>query len=555
MTFPLAYFTVLFFLGGLVALASGVVVILNAKEKRKHLPWLLLNISSAIWSFGYFSMITADTQEAALLSNWILHFGAIAIPFFYLLFIILMTDNTRRLLPILFGVLPFTLYFAVANMSTEMSTVLPKFIFHFAPEAGGLYPLFTIYFFGVNTLAGMILFFSVLESPKGSIRKQKLAILLASLAGFIGGGSVFFLTFNINLPPYPIIFFTLYPLIIVYSIARLNLFNVQFLATQTFVALLVLLSLGRLVLGESDTRMIEAASLVAIIVVGYLLIVAVNKEIRSRGEISQLAKRLTETNWELAKKNEELRVMDQRKSEFVSIVSHQLRTPITAIKGYSSMLLEDAYGPLSTRQHTQIEKIFLSSKRLADMVNDFLDISKIEQGTMRYEFSVVDIRKMLTEIFEEFMPIADKKGLTLDLTLCDERIVVDADEGKLRQIFSNLIDNAIKYTPQGSIMISLDDDKENERVICHIKDTGIGLSQDDIHQLFTKFARGTQGQRENTEGSGLGLYVAKRLLQAMGGDIWVDSDGPGKGCLFTVAIFYGEKRDGLASSSSNVSIS
>ena len=532
------YFSASLFIGGLIALASGIVVFLNDHRKNENIFWLLLNVSSAVWSFAYYTMISSNDYHLALQSNFILHFGAIAIPFFYLCFVIGITQFWKKAWTIPLVISPFSIFFIYINTSILMNPgVSSKFIFNFAPIAGEWYWLFTIYFFTVNILAGIILLFASVRSTNPYKQKQYKYILLSSLAGFIGGGSVFFLTFDINIPPYPIIFFALYPLIIVYAIARLNLFNTKLIATQTFIVFLNVLYLTKLVLGDQKDRIIDLFSLSATLFVGYLLIRTVNKEIHSREEVERLAKRLTETNWELAKTNERLRVIDQRKSEFVSIVSHQLRTPITAIKGYTSLLLEDAYGPLTQEQKTQVEKVFISSDRLAHMVNDFLDISKIEQGTMKYEITLVDVKKMLTELHEEFTPVSTKKGLTLDLEIPESVVFeVRADSGKLRQIFSNLIDNAIKYTPTGGVAISVSNDEDTKEVICKIKDSGIGLSQDDLHHLFGKFTRGSQGQRQHTDGSGLGLYVAKKMLEAMGGKVMVDSEGPDKGSTFVVVL-------------------
>ena len=185
----------------------------------------------------------------------------------------------------------------------------------------------------------------------------------------------------------------------------------------------------------------------------------VKEELESKEEISKLAKRLTSTNWELARTNEQLRIIDQRKSEFVSIVSHQLRTPITAIKGYASLVLEDSFGKLPDAIKAPVEKIFISSTRLSNMVTDFLDISKIEQGTMSYNFASVDIAATLKDLVEEFTTVATQKNLELTLTVPkDEPFIVTADEGKLRQILSNLIDNSIKYTPTGGVHITIEKD-------------------------------------------------------------------------------------------------
>ncbi len=260
-----------------------------------------------------------------------------------------------------------------------------------------------------------------------------------------------------------------------------------------------------------------------------------NKTLEAK--IADRTKELAQANLLLEEKNRILQVIDQRKSEFVSIVSHQLRTPITAIKGYSSLLMEGAYGILPDVAKEPVERIFRSSSRLANMVTDFLDISKIEQGTMTYTKEEVNIGNMVTDLGGDFAQVAHIKGLNFTVEIPEgEQFVVMADDGKLRQIFSNLIDNAIKYTPSGKVSVSLNRDTERNMVVMRLTDTGIGLSQDDIHHLFGKFARGSGGQRQNTEGSGLGLYVAKRMLEAQGGKMWVDSRGVGQGSTFFVEL-------------------
>jgi signal transduction histidine kinase len=329
-----------------------------------------------------------------------------------------------------------------------------------------------------------------------------------------------------------------------FAIYRHNLLNVKALTVTLLTGLLALVTFSEVILAE-NLALIVFRSFIFILVLffGTLIIRSIQNEIRQREEIAGLAKKLTETNWQLARTNEQLRVIDQRKSEFVSIVSHQLRTPITAVKGYTSLLLEDAYGPLTEKQRPQVEKIFISSERLAQMVNDFLDISKIEQGTMKYELAPADIGEMLSELMEDFQPIAEKKGLILDLVLPeDKKVEAVVDAGKLRQIFSNLLDNAIKYTPQGKVAVTLVDDPQVKEIVVRMKDSGVGLSQDDVHHLFGKFTRGSQGQKQNTEGSGLGLYVAKKMLEAMNGRIWVDSEGIGKGSTFVIALARGDQK-------------
>jgi signal transduction histidine kinase len=193
-----------------------------------------------------------------------------------------------------------------------------------------------------------------------------------------------------------------------------------------------------------------------------------------------------------------------------------------------------------------ISKIFHSAQRLVDMINDFLNISKIEQGSMTYAFAPLDLKKVLIDLVGDFQVAAGEKKLHIKTTIPRGKAFnVIADAGKIRQIISNLIDNAIKYTPKGSIHITLKQEPthgESGMILLQIKDTGIGLSEDDIHHLFGKFARGSDGQKANTSGSGLGLYVAKRMMEEHKGNIWVESEGKEKGSVFSVELpqFHGK---------------
>ena len=332
-----------------------------------------------------------------------------------------------------------------------------------------------------------------------------------------------------------------------FSIYRNKLFSIKVAVTSTLVfGLCTAIFFESLFVKDIGTLLIKVVEFTLVLITGILLIRSVNKEVEAREKIASLARDLEWTNKQLETSNDRLRILDQRKSEFVSIASHQLRTPVTAMKGYASLLLEDAYGALPEKMKDPIGKIFHSADRLALMINDFLNVSKIEQGSMTYTFAPIDLKKMVIDLVEDFHVVAGEKKLDLATDIPDNiNFYSVADAGKLRQIISNLIDNAIKYTPQGSVRLILSKEPhkgEFGMVLLQIKDSGIGLSQDDIHHLFGKFTRGAEGSKINTTGSGLGLYIAKKMMEEHKGDIWVDSEGKGKGSVFCIELpeFKGE---------------
>ncbi len=528
------YYSLSLFVGGFVAIISGAIVYINNRHGFTNLAWFLLTISTAIWSFGYFLMINAPTYNIAFLSNWILHYSAIFIPIFYLLFVLAITGYYERYKKILFLSVVFLVIFLILNSTSLLvRDVLPKFIFHYAPDAGPFYIYFTLYFFALVLFSLIVLILKIRSVDVTEAQRLKY-ILFSSSAGFIGGGSVFFLTFNINLPPYPLIFFTFYPIIIAYAILRHNLFNVKIIATELFIFILWIIILIRVFLSQSPLEKgINVTLLALIIIFGTLLIKGVTKEVRTRERIEGLVK-------DLAKANEHLREMEQQKSEFVSIASHQLRTPLTAIKGYASMILEGSFGALNEQARDAVEKLFKSSQRLVGLVEDFLTVSRIERGKMQFDFISVDLKELIGGVVRDLELDAKDKGPALTFQIENGSLyVVRGDALKLKQVFTNIVDNAIKFTNHGFIRVLLSRNDETKKMRIAVSDTGAGMDFNTILHLFKRFDEEMTSDRGRNVGmspGGLGLYVSHQIIKAHGGTIWAQSEGLGKGSTFFVEL-------------------
>lgn len=232
--------------------------------------------------------------------------------------------------------------------------------------------------------------------------------------------------------------------------------------------------------------------------------------------------------------NEKLRELDRQKTEFVSIASHQLRSPLTAIKGYSSMILENTYGEVNEKLRQPIQNIFDASQRLVNIIEDFLNVTRIELGKMKYEITTFNWRDLTEKLVTEMRPTVERKGIALTFSAGEGNFLIAADVGKISQVISNLVDNAMKYTNQGSISVSLASDEGTVRL--SIKDTGVGIPAETVPKLFEKFVRADDAGKVNYSGTGLGLYVAKQMVEAHGGKIWAESEGVGKGSTFTVEL-------------------
>lgn len=222
----------------------------------------------------------------------------------------------------------------------------------------------------------------------------------------------------------------------------------------------------------------------------------------------------------------------EERDRFFRNVSHELRTPLTSVIGFAELLMEDTEEPLSSRQKKQLSRVIGNSHKLLGMVNDLLDMSRIEAGRMELHVGAVKVEEFLLQIVANLAPLASGKDLDLDVTITGTLPTVQTDEQKLGQIMVNLISNAIKFTNQGSVKISASATEKSFSI--SVKDTGQGIPTEDLKNIFKEFYRGHK-QAPNERGSGLGLAIAQRMAGLLGGRISVKSM-PGEGSTFKVTL-------------------
>lgn len=329
--------------------------------------------------------------------------------------------------------------------------------------------------------------------------------------------------FNLWGPLGMLVFFIL----LAYMIIRYHTFNIKLFGTQALVLFITLLIGSKLFYNTNTTdTILNGTTLVFFIISGTFLIRSVRAEIKQKERLQKLTE-------ELRISNEKLKSLDKLKSEFISLASHQLRSPLTAIKGYASMLYEGSFGPMSDKQVEGAKRIYTSAQGLTNIVEDLLNVTKIEQGGMKYEFIATDLGKLVTDLYAEMKVPAESKHLefTLDLPR-DEIFMISADPVKLKQVFLNLVDNSLKYTQKGFVRLALKRDGTN--IVFTVTDSGMGITPEVKAKLFEKFNRGDD--KTNTGGSGLGLYLAREIARAHKGDVVIDSPGLGQGSTFTVTL-------------------
>jgi PAS domain S-box-containing protein len=245
----------------------------------------------------------------------------------------------------------------------------------------------------------------------------------------------------------------------------------------------------------------------------------------------ELEKRVEERTRELVEANIRLKELDRLKAEFLATMSHELRTPLNSIIGFTGMILQGMAGEINDEQKRQLSMVYTSAKHLLGLINDILDLSRIEAGRMEVLVRGFRVDEVVSEVVQSLSPIVSQKGLRLTTEIPDGIPEIRSDRKKFFQILLNLVNNAVKFTERGEIRIACRIDSNNLEV--SVSDTGMGI--EDMGLLFEAFRQVDETSRRRYEGTGLGLYLCKKLLDLLGGRIWVESEY-GKGSRFTFIL-------------------
>ncbi len=237
---------------------------------------------------------------------------------------------------------------------------------------------------------------------------------------------------------------------------------------------------------------------------------------------------------EIQDKSRQLEVANQHKSEFLANMSHELRTPLNAIIGFSEVLLERLFGDINEKQDDYLKDIHSSGRHLLNLINDILDLSKVEAGRMELDLSTFDLPSAIANALTLIRERAQKHGIAMAQNVEPELGDVVADERKFKQILLNLLSNAVKFTPDGG-RIDVSARRQGDNIMIAVHDTGIGIAPEDQEAVFEEFRQVGRNYTSKQEGTGLGLALTRRFVELHGGRISVDSK-PGQGSTFTFTL-------------------
>lgn len=521
--------SIVYFLGGIISVAV-MISFLFENVKKINIAFITLLIFLAWWSFGcYFWINSGDLNEA---NFWVgmANFGFTMIPVTFYGWIVVLLKKPRLLIVSMGYIL--SLIFALLSFSNLYYVELtPNSLLSFWPKAGPLYLIYVLFIYLGFYILGIWELFRALEKKdnRNYIIKN---ILFSSIVILFLGISNFPLWYGIKITPYGgvlSIFLTLF--LLIYVVVKNKIISTKAFCIQFLIGLILSVNFIEIIFSKSGIEIIyRMIILVFSMFFSALLVKSYKNDILQEQALLKLGGKLENSNMKLKE-------LDNAKNEFISIAAHQLRTPPTVIKGYLNLAKEDPHNKMDPETRDSLSRALASNERLIELVEDILNISRIESGKMSYEFEPnQSCKKIIGELKESFQVKAQSKKLELKIILPEKELPgTTMDYKKIREVVSNLVDNAIKYTRIGEVVIKVFETKNNKIRIA-ISDTGIGISKDDIGKLFKKFSRGSNVEQLSLEGIGLGIYVGRKIVEAHGGRIWAQSEGLEKGSTFTIEL-------------------
>lgn len=512
----------------------GFIVLFNDYKSISSRIFFCLSITAATWGvINYLSYQPYSLEISFWLLRFVLFFAVWA-SFFTLAFALIFPEEKPKLsFKFKWLLIPITAFTALITLTplvfSKASEVTDGRITRIVNGPGILF--FAASILSIN-LGSIISLLRRIRRSKEETRKP-LKIVLEGIIVMLA----LIITFNLVLPAFlentrfiPLGALFLFPFIAFtsYAIMRHKLFNVRVAGTGLLVfALAVLTFIEVIFAGDVGILVYRSSVFILVLVFGVLLIKGVLREVEQREELQVLSKKLEEANLQL-------QALDKARAEFISIASHQLRTPPATIKWYVGAIMDGDFGPLSSELKASLQRVESTNNSQISLIDDLLNASRIERGKLEFFFEMGDVTQLAKITCEQLQPQATMHKLKLEFKPPAQPLPqVMVDKEKVRQVINNFIDNAIKYTKQGGITVTLEQTPTD--VVVKVTDTGRGVAQDVAPSLFEKYTRGKDAASA-ASGLGLGLYVAKVVIEQNNGKIWVESPGEGKGSTFAFSL-------------------
>ncbi len=511
------------------ALGVGLIFLAYSSESETRIRRIFIQMTVIMLAWVNFAYLARVPQQEELSLLWIRIAWALTPTLMVLIYFFAKSFSQKVVDPL------YKLFFIVIGLSYLVVTLFTGLIIESVnfDQQGILqisYGNFALSYFALIfflIIIGISVLIKELYKTRSDEKKKKIKYILIGMGFFLLMNFIF----NMYLPyfknTFNLYFFgdystSIFLIFVAYATIKHKLFNTKIFATETLVFLIwTAFSLKLFWSSGLFDRVLNLSLFVLSIIFGIFLINSVRKEIEQREQLEEAYKKLQR--------------LDKTKTEFMSIISHQLRTPLSIIKGHLSMIKEGVYDKEKEREKKIINNVYDANERLITLVNDVLNISRIQSGRVDINKEKADLKKVVKNVVGKLRPSAEDKGIKLTVHRTEDKLdEIKIDVSKIENVLLNLIDNAIKYTTEGSIEIYLKRDNGFARI--EIKDTGDGMSQEELDKLFESFSRGSAGKAHWVQGSGLGLHIARRFTEMHNGEVWAESEGKGKGSTFYIKL-------------------
>jgi len=512
----------------IIAVITGIllaaVVYMSNPQSATNRIFSLLTIFTMLWLITtYVARLPELLMNSLILHRIGIFLAAPMSALFFLLAHTMPAEEIQLKRPTYIAVLAVTLLMMILNLSPYAFVSNSIANGTSSPQPGlGLIP-----FAFLSTVFSALTVYWLLRKYKrsvGDIRRQfgivlsgiliMLALIIATiLVPIIYFGSLRFLPFT---PLYTLIFLGM----TAYAITKYQLFNIKILLTQSLTLALCLVLFAKLFSEETvNAQIVDGLVLVVMAIFGFFLVRSVRKEVEQRERIEKLAEELQETN--------------ERQETLIHFIGHEVKGFLTKAEGAFASLTEGDFGTLPEELKPLVARSLVETREGSASVAAILKAANLKRGTVTYTKAPFDLAALVAEAAEKERLSAEHKGLALTVTADEASYQMVGDREQIRDhVLRNLIQNAVNYTPSGSIALSLR--KENGKIMFAVKDSGIGITEEDKKKLFTEGGHGKDSIRVNVHSTGYGLYIAKCIIEAHGGTIAALSEGAGKGSTFTV---------------------
>lgn len=527
------------FVFALTIVLSIVVLAHNPKNRVNQIFGLIL-FAFALWVFTNVMVDVAKTEPQLLLWGRLTIASPLFIPPLLVYFFSIFPSSnkkTKRIEVIIAGILMAVALAFIFFINTNLNIKSAKFINHEPGfELGILYLILIISAITatLTCIASSIFKLKVLSpKDKNKLKTIVLGINIAIIIGILT--NILSVWININSlsgigPALTLAVFFL----TAYLILKDTQFNISIFSAEIFIIIIIILLSFEIPLNiNAENQWINIIGIIAyflVITISYLLIRNLVLENERKRQAQKLADQLESANRELKK-------LSELKDDFFRLAAHEINTPMTSILGYLSMILDEGIGSVDEKAEGYLKKVYFSSKRLTNVVTGFLDTIKMEAGKVKLELEETDICALIKEVTDEYEEKIKEKNNSLifeKISLSkDGTIKIKADKSKLKEVFINIIDNAIKFTSDGYIKIACQEKERELRI--SMEDSGHGIGEEDLKHVFDKFYQARDSGPKQNSGTGLGLYIAKVIIEMHGGTITASSE-MGKGTKFSMVL-------------------